>query len=71
MSFTDDDLKRLKEIEDESCYRFQVCKKHDRWVTLRSLLARLEAAKACADSCNVHSLEVEKLYDIWRKSKGE
>lgn len=50
-TFTDDDLKRLKEIQDEANYRFQIDKGNgdpgsDRWVTLAALIARLEAAEA-------------------------
>lgn len=78
MSFTDEDLKRLKEIHDESTYCFQIDEGDgslgsDRWVTLAALIARLEAAEDIANCyCNHgHDCWELKLQDAWCKAKGE
>jgi hypothetical protein len=72
--FTDEDLNKLKAIEDESSYRFQVDKIHDRWVTLRAFLARLEAAENCMwDAERVLGNRYHpfnELFEKWRKLAG-
>lgn len=81
MSFTDDDLKRLKKSIDNR-YSPQVSK--PTWDEIEAILARLEAAeKVCIEAAKVdltffmrmpHPFfkdRINKAVEAWRASKGE
>lgn len=71
MTFTDDDLKWLKscakkrEEGDDVCCQF--------WVDGPALLARLEAAEACAEKlgCIIGGSTFCRLVKAWRKAAGK
>lgn len=74
MTFTDDDLKRLK--EDIDGYERE---QFDDWGMsvdeVKRLLARLEAAEELLEECNLvwvrHNSDIaEKLFEAWRKACG-
>lgn len=70
MTFTDEDLKRLKEYHsiDREFHANSI------WVErskLKALIARLEAAENCAKNLNNILAEHCELLEVWRKSKGE
>jgi hypothetical protein len=64
MTFTDSDMKRLK--EDGAKYGYQLCKPDGLILDLWALLARLEAAEKAAEDTGS-----PELYKAWRKSKGD
>lgn len=76
MTFTDADLKRLKK-SDHYTTQFQIDKQSDRWVSLKSLIARLEAAEWGMAELErqerkgyLHSDLVAPL-EAWRKAAGK
>lgn len=68
MTFTDDDLKRLKRtlcgMNDNYCTCLPPCKDTE------ALLARLEAAEALISDTPQYEPEIEKLRQAWRKVAG-
>ena len=75
MTFTDDDLKRLKErfmeADDAECDYMDM-----KVLLQKALLARLECAEALceewAQNANTsHPCSMNTLYEAWRKAKGE
>lgn len=75
MAFTDDDLKRLKEM------LFHKCEGEDNpppmpfngspIEKMKALLARLEAAEDAVEQAYRCTSENRNYYDKWRKAKGE
>jgi hypothetical protein len=76
-AFTDEDLKRLKELNITPCTDLpQVTGQLKEYrILTNALLARLEAAEECLNKCGHHSncsrLPCKCGYEAWRKSKGE
>lgn len=71
MIFNDEDLKRLKESLSGDLPEFSTWSKADLMV-LNKLLARLEAAEACAQRLSeVYPVSENGLVNKWRKAKGE
>ena len=48
MGFTDKDLERLKKIVKQNNWRLQIDKQLDKWITVESILDRLEYAEKLA-----------------------
>lgn len=67
MSFSDDDLKRLKEDHD--------CKDREgkKGCAICCLLARLEASEELNEGflANLATIKLDDLLNEWRKSRGE
>lgn len=75
MSFTDDDLKRLKASFEKPEYHEDVAADVAFWIlnSQPALLHRLEAAEAVASLVGFVATSADrqhKLLDAWRKSKG-
>lgn len=75
-TFTDDDLKQLKEaFPKHSNYKFQVDKQNDKWVYLLALLARLEAAETLLHAEWDDDEPIDEQYKVllhkWRKACGK
>lgn len=66
-AFTDDDLKRLKEILDVSKGYGYKEQDHLGWDELVALLARLEAAERCL----VMADQEDTLYEDWKRAAGK
>jgi hypothetical protein len=66
MSFTDDDLKRVKQYLDEKNWEYQPS--HD---VLKALLARLEAAEKVVEDKINRGWGNHPLVEIWRKAAGK
>lgn len=68
MTFTDDDLKRLKENQCavKDCVGVGRLSCRD----LDALLARLEAAEAIVERWDKDILVEKALFETWRKAKG-
>lgn len=67
-TFTDDDLKQLKECLNGTNKYGISCR--GECADLSSLLARLEAAEKLIVACG-QDINISKQYEAWRKSKGE
>lgn len=67
MTFTDEDLKKLREL-------VPLIDTYGRWLTngdkVNALLHRLECAEKVIEACG-QDLNVSKPYEAWLKSKGQ
>lgn len=72
MAFTNEELNKLKSITKGTNWKFQISKVPDRWVTLKAILARLEAAESivvCMEYPEMRATERD-FYKAWRKAAG-
>lgn len=68
MTFTDDDLKRLKEHLEGSCY--VTTEWFDARKLMPALLARLEAAEVCISNGLLSPID-ESTYNAWLRASGK